>query len=326
MSTVDCSLSIRLPKDLAQVVRRKDILLAFFELINHDIAKVDIISQQLSNFIWRITFEEGYDTKFLVGKTIKLENKEIQIEDFNEISRYRFMNYKVMWLPHKFSKEKIESFFKVKTVKDIEVKEEVISEKIDLIPNMPDLKIKTGNFFVKIKLKKEDEGVPIKTGLNEIEKNRVFISLKGEKPKCLKCNNIGHIRKNCPLNNIFCISCKKSGHKVENCTLALRTKLQNDNLPDEDDTIDDIENMDVNNIEKNYENTIAHNVALNYKAQIETKKRKAVEESPKNYVENQEVSKKIEDDGVFTVDNQEKIPIGDITVNSFSEYSESEKL
>ena len=50
--------------------------------------------------------------------------------------------------------------------------------------------------------------------------------------------------------------------------------------------------MDVNNIEKNYENTIAHNVALNDIAQIETKKRKAVEESPNNYVENQEVSNK----------------------------------
>ena len=75
------------------------------------------------------------------------------------------------------------------------------------------------------------------TGIQTIDKFKCFVNKFGEKPRCLRCNEIGHIRKNCPKNSMLCLICKKTGHLDTDCNMALKTANPQVEFPDEDDTL-----------------------------------------------------------------------------------------
>ena len=130
---------------------------------------------------------------------------------------------------------KVEKFFKGNTESiTISATEEVTGQQAD--DDIPDLKIKTGNIIVKIKHKKEANESAV-TGIQTIDKFKCFVNKFGEKPRCLRCNEIGHIRKNCPKNSMLCLICKKTGHLDTDCNMALKTANPQVEFPDEDDTL-----------------------------------------------------------------------------------------
>ena len=105
------------------------------------------------------------------------------------------------------------------------------------------VQFKSGNILVKAKVNRGGEGLSIQSGIHHILKQKCFINRIGEKPRCLRCSEVGHIRKNCPLNKILCSKCGKYGYRAENCSMAKATAPEVEKLPDEEDTLDGAVNL-----------------------------------------------------------------------------------
>lgn len=302
------SLILRIPRDHNKNVTRKTVLIALYEKFHKEIYQVDYISQQFNNYTWRVTFKKGYDVEKLVGEIIVVSGAEVELEDFSDVAKFRFSSYKVMWLPHEFELNEVELFFKNSgDVILANATEESITEKFEEIPI--DLQIKTGNILVKIKHKRESTDL-IVSGIHLLGKHKVFIHKLGEKPKCLRCNQIGHIRKDCPKNSLSCTKCKKIGHIAEKCTMAQAIANNIDDFPDEDDSLAGLSKEfeevtgNNNNFKALNENaTLANETRINKekdeKEELETKKRKKNEEeinsieSPSKETKNKTNEKKI---------------------------------
>ena len=236
MSTKVRSLVLRLPRKVSDGVNRRTILKSLFVLMGEQIHNVDYVSQQYNNWIWRITFKKEFDVSFLVGKKVNIGGVDVELEDFLEFNSFRYSTYKVMWLPHEFPLPQAVEFFK-KNGDSVSVtaSEEVVTEKDD---GLPEIKVKTGNLLVKVKQKKDSKDLNI-LGIQNVSKHKCFVNKLGSKPKCLRCEEVGHIRKNCPRNSLTCKKCKKTGHVAEQCNMALATAAPVEELPDEDDTLED---------------------------------------------------------------------------------------
>ena len=243
MATNTRSLFVKIPRNVKIDISRKIIIQSLYMVIKGDISNIEYISQQFNNFTWRITFKKDYDCAPLFGQKLRIGGYEIEMEDFNEVSKYKFSTYKVMWLPHQFPLDEIEKSFKSFGAVTASVTEETVTEDITGDDSSVKVQFKSGNILVKAKVNREGEGLSIQSGIHHILKQKCFINRLGEKPRCLRCSEVGHIRKNCPLNSIFCSKCGKSGHKAENCSMAKATAPEVENLPDEEDTLDGAENL-----------------------------------------------------------------------------------
>ena len=234
------SLCVIIPREISHDFTRKLLISSLYKLIKADLSHVEYISQQFNNFTWRITFKKEYSCSKFIGKHLSISDREVVIQDFTEVSDFKFVTYKVLWLPHEFKVEAVKKYFADLGAIVTQITEESFKEKIDDLPL--DFHIKNGNILVKIKVKRDSEGPRIESGIHTILSNKSFINKVGEKPKCLKCHEVGHIRKNCPKNSILCTKCNKTGHTVLQCNMALATKLDLKEHPDEhenDDTLNE---------------------------------------------------------------------------------------
>lgn len=225
------SIILQFPRNYAQNVNRRLILKLIKEQKESLLASVEYVSQQINNRSWVVTFDskEAYDQ--IVGRKIQFGDFQVEAQDLSSFNRFSFITYKVLWLPHRFPKEKLSQFFSRDGIEVIEIQEELYVDE-----EFPELKIKSGNFLVKIKIDKSKNVQLLPTNVYNFDKIKFLVSRFGEKPKCLRCSEYGHIRKNCPLNSLRCSQCGKNGHSVRNCNMATRTAIVDDpELPDESD-------------------------------------------------------------------------------------------
>lgn len=236
MSEKTRSLIFRLPRRITEEVNRRVILKSLYGLIGEEIHFVDYVSQQNTNFLWRVTFKKDFDAGHLVGKKISVYGADVELEDLLEFNRFKYSTYRVMWLPHEFNSAQVIEFFKRGgECISVSTTEEVVSEKVS---DLLEIKVKTGNFLVKVKQKKDAKELNV-LGIQNLSKHKCLVNKFGSKPKCLRCDEVGHIRKNCPKNSLTCNKCKKKGHVAEKCNMALATATPVEELPDEDDTLED---------------------------------------------------------------------------------------
>lgn len=333
------SIILRLPRGVSDNITRSSILQALYVIAKTDINEVEYISQQYNNYTWRITFKKDFSIAKLIGEKVRFSGVDVELEDFSEFSNFRFSSYKVMWLPHEFPTSQISDFFKKNgDISSVSIIEEVTSLNLD---DLSEIKVKTGNLLVKIKQKKDSKDLPV-TGIHMIQSFKCFVHKLGEKPKCLRCNETGHIRKKCPKNSIFCIKCKKIGHVISNCNMALATTNQIVEAPDEhDDTHEDLTGLEDTSIKDNYSSSINNeNITpakiktlynnINSELEVlETKKRKKqdgketstsesspISKNPKN-LENQEQISQSNEINHINVENGH-IPIEEISIDSAS--------
>ena len=221
------SLCIKIPSKINHSINRKIILKSLHALMKQDIHQVEYISQQINNYTWQISFHTPEDCVKWIDSVIHIEGEAITIEDFSQVSEFRFITYKVLWLPHKFPKEKIEKFFNHDGIVSVQATEETISN-LDI----EGLKVKTGNWICKLKIKRENKNFSLSSGISSIDNRKIFISKFGEKPRCLRCQGIGHIRKNCD--------------KFKKTYANTVAQISEEN-PDEDDPVEEKSESNVNN-------------------------------------------------------------------------------
>lgn len=225
------SVCIKVPSDSTASIDRRKIIKAFYE---HDVEIVKLIryvSQQFNNYTWVISFDESLHISELIGKTIRIDDEIFELFEVEDPNRFKTYVYRVLWLPHGFSKTRVQSYFGGNGRRVIDCIEETFQ-----VDGIDDLFFSTGNFRVKVQFDVEKCSGPIKSGMASIDKQKVLITRLGEKPRCLKCNEEGHIRRNCPLNELKCEECGKNGHLKEKCSMATRLASQNEiDLPDEHD-------------------------------------------------------------------------------------------
>lgn len=234
METNPC-LCIKIPEGCDVVIDRSKIIKALYHLNRIVIYSLKVISQQFNNYTWLITFKEDFDTEKLLGRQIQIDDTNFELEKVIDPNRFKLIGYKVLWLPHNYSQHKLCSFFSGNGRKIERCEEEVMRIEDPDLPD--DLKISTGNFIVKVLYDLELSTKPIETSIYTKDGVKFFVKRIGEAQTCLKCGKPGHIRRNCPLNNLRCENCGKNGHSTEKCSMALRIRTEEDHHPDEDDEI-----------------------------------------------------------------------------------------
>ena len=202
-------------KDL--LVIRKHIFDGLKALIGDNIKHLIYISQVNNNSTWFISFNNEFESKELFGQTIEIQSEAFIIEDpFQEHNPTISIGFRVMWLPHNFELNKVKQHFSSNFVEQIFVEEECCREE--------ELRhIKNGHIRVKITIKKKDAlHYDSYTGINQINGFRCLISRLGAPPKCLLCNQNGHLKSKCPKLEQKCENCNKIGHLTEKCSLSNR--------------------------------------------------------------------------------------------------------
>lgn len=207
---------------------------------------IDTVSQIFNNKNWFISIKTEVDASSFVGKSIKIKDVDYILHDANQKIN-KEQQFKVLWLPHNYDKNKIKRFFNdanydVNNIEDELVKEEGFES------------IKTGNYLVKAILKDGNDKQErwLTTGNYEINGLRVFLIRKGDKPKCFLCNQTGHKKAECPKKVLKCDKCRKVGHTSIECTFAKRLELDKNDLPDitiEDSEMEDEQNGKTNSNE-----------------------------------------------------------------------------
>ena len=169
-------------------VSRVDIIKSLASLENFSVKHISVISQMFTNQFWLVTLSDEVEAKNFYDQDIKIKSEVCTIQDPNNFSKHYL--FKVMWLPHNFSQRYLIKFFESQKLKIVEIKEEYMREE-----EFKD--IKTGNYIIKVRCEDEKIRIP-DSDIYSIEGFKAFISRIGGQPKCLRCKNFGHIRKNCP--------------------------------------------------------------------------------------------------------------------------------
>ena len=209
-----------------QVVTRIQIGKAINESSYLKADQVEIISQVFSNKEWFITLKDEVKASQFVGKIISINGNNFNFADANA-KMTKEQEYKILWLPHRFEKTKIRTFFDKFHYEVTNIEDEYFNEGI--------APIKTGNIMVKAKLKEGRQSEKeqwLRSGHYEINGLKIFIIRKGDKPKCFLCDQVGHKRLDCPKKNLKCLKCNKIGHSTEQCNAAKRLEIFDTNLPE----------------------------------------------------------------------------------------------
>lgn len=223
------------PKDKI-FVGRADIYEGFSFIENFDVKYIERVTQYRNNHTWIVAIKSDFKAECLIGREVTLCNKCVRIEEPMDVATYHC--FKVMWMAPRFPMHQVSSFLqggcqksKVMSVKEITVK----NEKFGDIP--------TGIYNVTIRYPDINNiKVPELSGIINICVEKLFITRYGEEPKCLYCNQHGHVKKTCPKFNIICVNCGKKGH--DKCTMATKI-MNNEHVEDFDDDIE-VDNVNTN--------------------------------------------------------------------------------
>jgi hypothetical protein len=180
-------------KTLDKVAGVKDnlVYISKFEFANH----------------WMLEFKEDYDTTSLIGKELEIKGSKVYVGI--GFDKYVYRTYRLLWAPINFNRDVIFEHFRKesKEVEIMEIKEEYYEE--------DGWKLLSGNIKIKIRaLASMKNSIHIQTGPVYMEDYKLFLSLLGEKQKCLICDSADHLKKDCKQG---CSVCSKTGHKDGSC-------------------------------------------------------------------------------------------------------------
>jgi hypothetical protein len=168
----------------------------------------------------------------------------------DEMDPMIYMTYRLHWLPHGFPSSEVEKYVK-KVNKSYQI-ESYIEEycKEEIMKH-----VKNGNIRLKLKIRRSqlNNGATLQSGAHRIGDFLFVVTRMGEKPKCLICNSIEHLKSECPELKKSCSKCNFLGHTKEKCTYSLRVAGKHIeelmDLPDEeyDETSEDEKENDTDN-------------------------------------------------------------------------------
>ena len=179
--------------------------------------EIDCFGQCISRNNWMVTFKPNANIADLFDKKVKIGNHEYPI--YNPCDEFKYESFRLNWLPHALTSSDFANIFK-----SFSKHVEIISMQ-DCFYSREDIKhIKRPAKLVKIKyLRSLSKEVNISTGVFKLyEGVNILIQKLGEKPKCLLCGKLDHLKKDCPLKSTFCKKCTKRGHEASNCNYAAR--------------------------------------------------------------------------------------------------------
>ena len=196
------------------ILSRKELFLSLKKLFDiKDLSEIDVITAEKNNSKWFIHIKNEETFEKYLHKEIEIYEQIHILENANDC----ILSFKILWLPPAFNAQNVSSYvsevFKISLKDIVDIRDEKCKEsEMEHISN--------GNWTVAFKVNSNDYNKNCFDGgvkyLNNIKS--LFIK-KGEKPKCLFCNQIGHIRKLCPKLALFCVKCKKKGHIEECCSI-----------------------------------------------------------------------------------------------------------
>ncbi|RNA33611.1 hypothetical protein BpHYR1_004315 [Brachionus plicatilis] len=211
-------------------IDRRKIIKAFIQHPSRAVEHIKCVSQQFNNHTRVISFTKDFEVNQLIDSVIVIEDETFKLEEVIDFNRFKTVSYRVLWLPHGYSRNKLSQFFNGlgKTIIDC-------SEEMFQVEELENVYFGTGNFKMKIRYDTEIVKNPLASGIYSIDKVKMLVTRFGEKPTCLRCKKVGHIRRNCDLNKLFCSNCNKTGHTVNECNMARRTEKELEEHPDEFD-------------------------------------------------------------------------------------------
>jgi hypothetical protein len=214
-------------------ITREEILEALaIEIIElgENIRDIIRINQMGNQFKWYVQFKDETWFKSLFGKTIRIRDQDIEIEDANDDSLIR--TFRVLHAPQEMSENTVIANFK-KYGELIEcVEEEIRSGKFE--------GMKTGIFRVKMKFTKDKaNSIGDVHGVRFFKGQRFIVQMVGHQA-CFLCKNPGHQKAECPQINLKCVKCKGRGHDYKDCSDAKR--LLSANFDEELLDLDDNDN------------------------------------------------------------------------------------
>jgi len=169
---------------------------------------------------WIFNFKFQNDFNLAVDKQIKIKEKVYTIKDANESNQVklnRTVTLKAVLRFHRLALDTqvyaVKSFLADQKISigPVEVEEKYREEKLK--------NIETGVITAKLSFDiKNYSKVIALIAANKIDQQKCVIQLSGHPPRCLICEDFGHIGKNCPKDNLICATCHKKGHTV--CSYA----------------------------------------------------------------------------------------------------------
>lgn len=244
VSVCSNAIRVRIQKQKNESITRSNVLNSLLEFgtesgNNEFIQYVDSLAM-VGNNNWLISFIDKFDYKNLIGKSIKINDREFVLEDAElPVTNFKIFTFKFIGLQPNFDKIYIHNYLinqGIKTKEIVEIYDEYYSE--------PMFKhIKKGTIRAKLKFdsntnnkyKEIVDRLPKNTYINGLP---VSIQRVGQ-PRCLKCNSLDHKIAQCPKKNLKCNKCNGAGHLEDECNLAKRiAQPSNDHNFDEDE-IDD---------------------------------------------------------------------------------------
>ena len=266
---------------------------------------IESVGQYSSSKCWIIKFNTDIGFQNSLDKDISINGHSIKLTDANAQAKplphkeYKLTAFlRFHWLPMDFSEYDIEEFlFQETNGLDI----------LDIYKESSphDNNIKNGIFVVKCQyLPSEHQQVLDLIGLHrdrvEDKKTGNFFSamiyLSGHAGRCLGCQELGHLKKNCPKKELTCVDCNRIGHAK--CTMAemlKRSKISNEHEENDDDD----ENIEIDLAPPNSFEAVCLRVLASEEGDYCLTKKQAEFQMPIIPISNDSVETKIETTPIF---------------------------
>lgn len=207
---------------------------------------VDVVQQYLSTKIWLIKFTDDKFYDIYKDKSISIDGVNHKLIDANETSQKENDKMKVTltgvirlhWLPPNFSLDKINNHLLNEFGATNATILSTIEEKVPL-EGMNHIKNGVKRIKIKYDINLHTKIINL-IGIHYVCGHKCLFQLSGYPPKCLYCNQFGHLVKLCPKKSLKCSKCNKNGHTDDECNWSKR--LQITQISQEDLQMDDIQN------------------------------------------------------------------------------------
>lgn len=244
------AIRIKVIKKSDENLNRMIIIRAVLSLDPNLIDKLDTVTTTGKN-IWFITFNEQYNYRALVGKTVNINGHSVTLENAEEpLKTEKIFTFRIYGLKPHFDKSLIR-----KHLFDEGVSPSEIIDVYDEFMNDVDFRhVKTGIIRAKLKFD-ATKNVSYFELVKKIPKN---VHIQGEpasiervgEPRCRYCQGVGHKIAECKIKDQKCVTCKGRGHLASTCNFAKRLVKNNEDFLFDD--IDEADDFDDDYMNKGY--------------------------------------------------------------------------
>ena len=184
--------------------------------------RITAISKHMNSRIWVIQLDATVSASNIWGKKVNVSGRDYEILPPNALSdlsaRKSFKIFRLHGLPHDFDANQLQEWIRGHGG----LAWSGLSREHFREPDMRHIH----NGIIRIKVSYTDN-VAAQASMNAIQGNKTvkygnkkvsfLVSVAGEQPKCLFCQQLGHIRVNCPAYKLKCGTCGRSGHLAADC-------------------------------------------------------------------------------------------------------------